>query len=58
MSEQAPGRQSQLLHFVPDGALTEPGTTEFRDCDDTPMRNFIVHLHRLLDPESPGRAVR
>jgi len=23
-----------------------------------PMRYFIVHLHRLLDPKSAGRAVR
>jgi hypothetical protein len=23
-----------------------------------PMRYFIVHLRRLLDPESAGRAVR
>jgi hypothetical protein len=23
-----------------------------------PMRYLIVHLHRLLDPESAGRAVR
>jgi Domain of unknown function (DUF4170) len=26
--------------------------------DNAQMRYFIVHLHRLLDPESPGRAVR
>jgi hypothetical protein len=26
--------------------------------DNTHIRYFIVHLHRLLDPESPGRAVR
>jgi hypothetical protein len=24
--------------------------------DNAHMRYFIVHLHRLLDPESPGRA--
>jgi hypothetical protein len=26
--------------------------------DNAHMRYFIVHLHRLLDPDSPGRAVR
>jgi uncharacterized protein DUF4170 len=26
--------------------------------DNALMRYFIVHLHRLLDPGSPGRAVR
>ena len=26
--------------------------------DNAHMRYFIVHLHRLLDPESAGRAVR
>ena len=26
--------------------------------DNAHMRYFIVHLHRLLDPGSPGRAVR
>jgi Domain of unknown function (DUF4170) len=26
--------------------------------DNVDMRFFIVHLHRLLDPESSGRAVR
>jgi Domain of unknown function (DUF4170) len=26
--------------------------------DNAEMRFFIVHLHRVLDPESPGRAVR
>ncbi len=26
--------------------------------DNAHARYFTVHLHRLLDPESPGRAVR
>ena len=26
--------------------------------DNAHMRYFIVHLHRLLDPDSAGRAVR
>jgi Domain of unknown function (DUF4170) len=26
--------------------------------DNAHVRYFIVHLHRLLDPGSPGRAVR
>jgi len=26
--------------------------------DNAHMRYFIVHLHRLLDPEAPGRSVR
>ena len=26
--------------------------------DNAHMCFFIVHLHRLLDPENPGRAVR
>ena len=26
--------------------------------DNTHMRYFIVHLHRLLDPEATGRPVR
>jgi Domain of unknown function (DUF4170) len=26
--------------------------------DNAHMRYFIVHLHRLLDPEAPGRPVR
>ena len=66
MSEQAPGRQSHLLHFVWGGARAEPGTTGYAACkakaqmivDNAHLRYFIVHLHRLLVPESPGRAVR
>lgn len=26
--------------------------------DNAPMRYFIVHLHRLLDPEATARSVR
>ena len=66
MSEQAPGRQNQRLHRVRGGARAEPGAAAYSACkaktqkpaDSAPMRYFVVHLHRLLDPESPGRAVR
>jgi hypothetical protein len=85
MPEPMPGKQSQLLHLVLGGELTELGTTEFRDLnhldivgvypnyaaaydvwkakaqktvDNAHTRYFIVHLHRLLDPDSAGRAVR
>jgi hypothetical protein len=85
MSEQAPGKQNQLLHLVFGGELSDIGGTEFRDLDrldivgiypnyatayaawkakaqksvdNAHMRYFIVHLHRLLDPDSAAKPVR
>lgn len=85
MSEQAPGKKSQLLHLVLGGELTELGGNEFRDLDkveivgvypnyatayvawkakaqqtvdNAHMRYFIVHLHRLLDPDQAARPPR
>jgi hypothetical protein len=74
-------KDTQLLHLVFGGELTELGGTEFRDLtkidmvglypnyatahaawkakaqstvDNAHMRYFVVHLHRLLDPEATG----
>jgi len=61
----------QLLHLVFGGELTALDRIEFtnyaqaydawreasqRHVDDAHMRYFIVHLHRLLDPETQGGA--
>jgi hypothetical protein len=55
----------QLLHLVFGGELSKLDTVEFKDLEkldlvgiypnyNAHMRYFIVHLHRLLDPESTG----
>lgn len=75
----APEKDTQLLHLVFGGELTEIDGTTFKDLskldivgvfpnyksahvawkakaqatvDNAQMRYFVVHLHRLLDPDA------
>jgi hypothetical protein len=75
----APETDTQLLHLVFGGELTEIDSTTFKDLskldivgvfpnyktahtawkakaqatvDNAQMRYFVVHLHRLLDPDA------
>ncbi|MGL5445731.1 MAG: DUF4170 domain-containing protein [Rhabdaerophilum sp.] len=75
----APEKDTQLLHLVFGGELTEIDSTTFKDLtkldivgvfpnyktahaawkakaqatvDNAQMRYFVVHLHRLLDPDA------
>jgi hypothetical protein len=55
--EEASARQSrQLLHLAFGGELKTIGGREFRDpVDSAETRDFIVHLHRFLEPKGLKR---
>ena len=62
MASDPPAKQ--LLHLVFGGELTSLDANEFRDLskakaqqtvDNAHMRYFIVHMHRLLDPDEEQR---
>ena len=58
MSDQAPNKQ--LLHLVLGGELSRIDDVEFKDLSKVDVVGvyFIVHLHRLLDPELPSPSAR
>ena len=66
MAEKIPGKQLLDLNKVEIVGVYPNYATAYvawkakaqQTVDNAHMRYFIVHLHRLLDPESPVRAAR